>query len=61
MIDRDLVPHADLVARFQDAIDFAMDARGSDIPQYVRNLNRLERDAYLVAETVFELPNWIDD
>lgn len=38
-----------------------MDARGSDIPQYVRNLHRLERDEFLLTETAFELPNWIDD
>lgn len=61
MIERNLVSHGALVGRFQNAIDFAMDARADDIPQYVCNLQRLERDEFGVAETVFDLPNWIAD
>lgn len=40
-----------------------MDARASYLPQYIRNLNRIERDHFLVRETpeeAFELPDWID-
>jgi hypothetical protein len=61
MIERDLVPHAELVARFQNAIDFATDARADDIPQYVRNIHRIERDEFGVSETLFDIPSWIED
>jgi hypothetical protein len=60
MIERDLVPHARLIARFRSAVDeFSGDARAEDLPKYVANLHRVERDMLLVPETEIELPSWI--
>jgi hypothetical protein len=60
MIERDLVPHARLIARFRSAVDeFNGDARAEDLPKYVANLHRVERDMLLVPETEIELPSWI--
>lgn len=62
MVSMDRVPHADLIHRFRSAVDvFAGDARAEDLPKYVRNLHRVERDFLLVPETRIELPSWIDD
>ncbi|MFS8070703.1 MAG: hypothetical protein ACMG6S_30425, partial [Byssovorax sp.] len=60
MIDRDLVPPAQLVSRFRAAVDvFSGDARAEDLPCYVRRLHRVERDMLGVPETDIELPDWI--
>jgi len=60
MVDRELVPHEQLVLRFRDAVDvFSGDARAEDLPRYVANLHRVERDMLLVPETEIELPDWI--
>jgi hypothetical protein len=60
MIDRELVPHDRLVARFCAAVDaFSMDARAEDLPRYVRNLHQVERDMFGVPATKIELPDWI--
>lgn len=60
MIDLDLVPHDALVERFRSAVDyFSGDARASDLPKYVANLNRVERDILGVGESEIELPSWI--
>jgi hypothetical protein len=60
MIAKDLVPHGQLVARFQSAVDvYGGDARADDLPGYVKRLNRVERDMFGVAETEIELPSWI--
>jgi hypothetical protein len=62
MVAMDLVQHADLINRFRSAVDlFAGDARAEDLPKYVRNLHRVERDFLLVPETRIELPSWVDD
>ncbi|MFO0760134.1 MAG: DUF6036 family nucleotidyltransferase [Byssovorax sp.] len=62
MIDRDQVPHDRLVERFRSAVDvFSGDARAEDLPRYVRNLHRIERDMLGVGESEIELPGWIDD
>lgn len=62
MVDLDLVDHARLIERFRAAVEaFSVDARAEDLPRYVRNLHRVERDLFLVPETVIELPSWIDD
>ncbi len=62
MIGKDLVPHALLIERFRSAVDvFSMDARADDLPQYVRNLHRVERDQFDVSETEIELPSWVSD
>lgn len=56
MIKRGVVSHARLVERFQSAYDqFASDARAADLPRYVENLNRLERDQFGVRETEIDL------
>jgi hypothetical protein len=60
MIRRELVSHDRLVERFRAAVDvFAYDARASELPRYVANLHRVERDQYDVAETEIDLPDWI--
>jgi hypothetical protein len=60
MVDRGLVPHEALIKRFLLAVDwFIMDAHAPDIPQYVNNLHRIERDIYSCEETHIELPSWI--
>jgi hypothetical protein len=46
MADLSLIDHARLVERFRSAVDvFSGDARAEDLPAYVKNLNRIERDA----------------
>ena len=60
MVERDLVSHEVLLERFGLAVDwYSMDARSHDLPRYVQNLNRVERDILSVAETEIELPGWI--
>jgi hypothetical protein len=60
MIDRGLVPHDRLLERFLSAKDaFLGDAREQDLPKYIANLHRVERDMLLVPETEIELPSWI--
>lgn len=60
MIELDLVAHAALLERFELAVDwFGLDARASEIPRYVKNLHRVERDLFAVEETEIELPGWI--
>lgn len=60
MIERDLVPHDTLRARFESAVDvFAYDARADELPKYVRNFHTVERDFLGIAETEFDLPDWI--
>jgi hypothetical protein len=59
-IDLGLVPHERLVERFRAAFDvFSGDARAEDLPKYVANLHRVERDMLVVTETEIELPSWI--
>lgn len=56
MIQRDLVPHDQLVDRFRSAFDqFAYDARAADLPHYVENLHQVERDMLGEPETEFDL------
>jgi hypothetical protein len=60
MIDLGLVEHERLIERFKSAADeFAYTAYASDIPSYVRNLNKVERDLLSVPESDIELPSWI--
>ena len=60
MVDRDLVPHDRLLARFRDAVDdYAGGAGADDIPKYVANLHRVERDLLGVDESEIELPEWV--
>lgn len=60
MIQDGRVVHADLVDRFRLAVDvFSHDARADDLPRYVANLHRVERDMLVVAESEIVLPAWI--
>ncbi len=62
MVDRALVAHGDLVARFRSAVEvFSGDARAEDLPRYVQRLHRVERDLFGAPESLIELPGWIDD
>ena len=60
MIERGLVTHDRLVERFEAAVDiWKDDARAEDLPQYVANLQTLERDEFFVPESEIDLPSWI--
>lgn len=48
-----------LVERFRLAVDvFSGDARADDLPRYVGNLHRVEREYFGVPESDIELPDW---
>ncbi len=60
MIARSLVPHDALLARFEAAKDIRQDTGyADDLPKYVANLNRVERDYLGVDESEIELPSWV--
>ncbi|MBL8635569.1 MAG: hypothetical protein JNM40_20250 [Myxococcales bacterium] len=60
MTEKGLVEHRRLIERFQSAVDvYGGDARADDLPKYVRNLHRVERDHLGVPETEIELPAWV--
>jgi hypothetical protein len=60
MIDLGLVPEAVLIERFRSAVDsFLLDARAEDLPKYVENLHRVERDLFGSPETEIDLPDWL--
>jgi hypothetical protein len=60
MADQRLIDHAGLLERFRSAVDvFSGDARAEDLPSYVKNLHRVERDYLLVPESAIDLPDWI--
>jgi hypothetical protein len=60
MIDLQRVTHSALVDRFRSAVDaFSGDARAEDLPRYVANLHRIERDGFDAPPTSIELPDWI--
>jgi hypothetical protein len=55
-----LVPHERLIERFRSAVDMFLGiAREVELPRYIANLHRVERDMLLVPETEIELPSWI--
>ncbi|HEX5660845.1 MAG TPA: DUF6036 family nucleotidyltransferase [Polyangiales bacterium] len=60
MIDLEHVPHMRLVDRFRSALDLAIDFRADQVPLYIANLNRVERDFFGVDESSFELPGWVE-
>lgn len=60
MVTRGLVDHKKLIARFEAAVDrFSTDSRADDIPRYIRNLHKVERDMFSVPETRIDLPDWM--
>lgn len=57
MAGRDLLDHARLVERFKGAADrFSIDARALDVPRYLKNLHKVERDILGVTPSDIELP-----
>lgn len=62
MFEQGLVPHASLIACFNEAVNvFLGDAREEDLPRYVANLHRVERDTYGVGPTEIDLPSRLTD
>jgi hypothetical protein len=59
MIGRGLVPHDQLLQRFNAALDFVQDAQTEKFGSYATNLNTVERDMLNVDESEIELPSWI--
>ena len=60
MTESGLVEHRRLIERFRSAVDvYGGDARADDLPKYVKNLHRVERDHLGVPETEIELPAWV--
>jgi hypothetical protein len=60
MIRREFVSHDRLLERFRDAVDeYSHGAGADDIPRFVTNLHRVERDMLGVSESEIELPDWI--
>ena len=60
MTESGLVEHRQLIERFRSAVDvYGGDARADDLPKYVKNLHRVERDHLGVPETEIELPAWV--
>jgi hypothetical protein len=60
MVERGLVSHESLIGRFNAAVDYwSTDARADDLPKYVSNLHRVERDFFVLPETEIELPSWV--
>jgi hypothetical protein len=62
MVELGLVQHDDFIARFRSAIElFAYDARApDDLGRCIANFHQIERDAFGLEETLFELPDWLD-
>lgn len=57
MADLDLLEHKRLVTRFMAAADrFSIDARAGDVPRYLKNLHRVERDILDLPLSRLELP-----
>ncbi len=60
MVRLGLIPHDLLLERFRSAFDMLVgDARAVELRDYVKNLNRVERDLLGEDETEFEFPSWI--
>lgn len=57
LADRGLLDHGLIVKRFLLAAErFALDARAEDVPRYLKNLRRVERDILAVEPAAIELP-----
>ena len=61
MVNKGLVPHKQLVERFNAAVDgcFSMGSRAEDLPKIIKNLHKVERDSFRVPESRIELPDWM--
>ena len=61
MIDKNYVKHERLIERFKAAVDgFSLDSRAEDLPHYVENLHRVERDMFRVPQSDIDMPDWMD-
>lgn len=59
MVERDLVPHAAVLACFREAVDLhGLGASAEDLERCLENFHWLERDVLGVPETDIELPDW---
>lgn len=57
LAERDLLDHKRLVARFEAAADrFSIDARAADVPRFLKNLHKVERDILALPPSQIELP-----
>ena len=62
MAEKKLLDHKKLAARFEAAADwFSTDARADDVPRYLRNLRKVERDILDVPPSKIELPDSMQD
>lgn len=60
MVTGGQVEHAELVKRFQKAIEsWEMDARAEDLPLLQTRFQRMERDLLSLPPTEFDLPSWV--
>ena len=57
MADKELINHAGLVTRFKLAAErYALDARATEVPGYLKNLHTVERDILALPLSDIELP-----
>ncbi len=61
MVERGLVRHDRLLERFRDAMaQHGFHGMGHKLRRAIDNLNRIERDVFVVPETAIEVPTWMD-
>lgn len=55
-------PRNPVIERFKSAIArMSISGYAEQIPQYIKNLNRVERDIYGSEETPIDLPDWMQE
>ncbi len=60
MINLDLIEHTKLIQRFNAAVDrLSMDSRIEDLPTFIANLHRVERDMLRVPLSTIDAPDWM--
>jgi hypothetical protein len=60
MVGLNRLPHTLLITRFKAAVDcFQMDSRAEDLPRYISNLHRIERDFFNLDPTDIDVPAWV--
>lgn len=58
MADLKLIDHKKLIDRFNGAVDwFTIDARADEVPSYLKNLHKVERDILDVPLSKVDLPD----
>ena len=59
--ERGLLDHKRLVERFKKAVDrFSLDARAEDLPQVIKNFNKIERGYLGAPASKIDLPDWLE-